>query len=157
MSLELRGVFGHFASGVAIITAEPSPGRTLGMTVNSFSSLSLDPPLLLWSIARSSANFSAFCEVEQFAVQVLRASQRARAERFARRDIDRCAEVGFVPGDTRVPVLAEYHACFECVRHALHDGGDHAILVGRVLRFRAGGGEPLLFYRGRFARLDPPS
>ena len=148
----LRNAFGHFATGVTIITAMDAQGAAVGVTANSFSSLSLDPPLVLWSLAKTSSNYSVFEKATHFAIHVLDASQTSVAQHFAKRGTDRFASIGHTPGTGGVPLLADFHACFECETHSMTDGGDHTILIGRVMRTTERPGEPLLFYRGQFAR-----
>ncbi len=148
----LRNAFGHFATGVTIITAMVAQGDSVGVTANSFSSLSLDPPLVLWSLAKTSSTYSVFEKATHFAIHVLDASQTSVAQHFAKRGTDRFASIGHTPGTGGVPLLADFHACFECETHSMTDGGDHTILIGRVMRTTERPGEPLLFYRGQFAR-----
>lgn len=155
MSVELRRAFSHYATGVTVVTTIDAAGRRVGMTANSFSSLSLDPPLILWSLAKSSANYEAFRDASHFAVHVLDSAQTALAKQFATKDIDRFADVTCATGHGGLPLLCDYHACFECGTHAQYDGGDHTIFVGRVLRADERPGDPLLFYRGRFANVLP--
>lgn len=154
MSLTLRNAFGHFATGVTIVTMLDPEGRRVGMTANSFSSLSLDPPLVLWSLARTSVNHGLFCGAQYFAVHVLDSHQSALARHFATKDIDRFEAMATDAGLNGVPLLPDFHARFQCERAACHDGGDHTIIVGRVLRFDERPGDPLLFYRGRFAAVQ---
>ena len=154
MSIKLRNAFGHYATGVTIITTRDVAGEPVGMTVNSFSSLSLDPPLLLWSLARSSVNFAAFHDATHFAVHVLGTDQSPLAKQFATKDINRFLGVTTTACASGVPRLGEYHACFECEMHARYDGGDHSIIIGRVLDVDERPGDPLLFYRGRFAKIS---
>ena len=153
MSAKLRQAFGHFATGVTIITTLGADGRPIGMTVNSFSSLSLEPPLVLWSLARASVNFDVFHDARHFAVHVLGTDHLPLARRFATKDIDRFLGVATTACASGVPRLSEYHACFECETHARYDGGDHSIIVGRILEIDERPGDPLLFYRGRFAKI----
>ncbi len=150
MSSELRRAFGHYATGVTIITTRGPGGQPVGMTANSFSSLSLDPPLVLWSIARTSTNFDCFREAEHFAVHVLHCGQESLARQFATKDIDRFAGVTTTRGETGSPILPDFNACFDCVTHARYEGGDHIIIVGRVVKVEERPGEPLIFCRGRF-------
>jgi flavin reductase (DIM6/NTAB) family NADH-FMN oxidoreductase RutF len=151
VSSELRQAFSHFATGVTIVTVRDAAGKPVGMTANSFSSLSLDPPLILWSLAKTSTNHEVFRRAKHFAVHVLDAAQTALAKQFAQKNIDRFADVAFAHGYEEVPLLRDYHARFECETYAQYDGGDHTIFVGRVLRTDEKPGAPLLFYRGRFA------
>ena len=153
MSTKLRNAFGHFATGVTIITTRTPTGDPVGMTVNSFASLSLDPPLVLWSLARTSVNFDVFQVETHFTVHVLGTEQSPLARQFATKDIDRFLDVTTTPCASGVPRLDEYHACFECETHARYDGGDHSIIIGRILDVDERPGDPLLFYRGRFARI----
>jgi len=155
MPLNLRNAFGHFATGVTIITMIDRDGRRIGMTANSFSSLSLDPPMVLWSLARTSVNHDSFYGARHFAVHVLDSRQTALARHFATKDIDRFAEHPTVDGEYGLPLLPEYHARFQCEATGCYDGGDHTIIVGRVLCFDERPGDPLLFYRGRFATVRP--
>jgi 3-hydroxy-9,10-secoandrosta-1,3,5(10)-triene-9,17-dione monooxygenase reductase component len=153
ISAKLRQTFGHFATGVTIVTTLGTDGRPLGMTVNSFSSLSLEPPLVLWSLARASLNFDVFHNARHFAVHVLGTDRLPLARQFATREIDRFLGVTTTACASGIPRLSEYHACFECETHARYDGGDHSIIVGRILEIDERPGDPLLFYRGRFARI----
>jgi 3-hydroxy-9,10-secoandrosta-1,3,5(10)-triene-9,17-dione monooxygenase reductase component len=155
VSVELRRAFSHYATGVTIVTAIDAAGQRVGMTANSFSSLSLDPPLILWSLAKTSTNYEAFRGARHFAVHVLDTAQTALAKQFATKDVDRFAGVTCAAGHAGVPLLCDYHARFECETHAQYDGGDHTIFVGRVLRTDERPGDPLLFYRGKFANVAP--
>lgn len=148
-----RTALGRFATGVTVITTRTERGA-LGITANSFASLSLDPPLVLWSPARASRRFSAFVECSHMAVHVLAAEQSALAQHFARRAAT--AEVpGVTDGIGGVPLLPGALTRLECAVEAVHPGGDHAIVVGRVLRVATRPGRPLVFHEGGFAGLDP--
>lgn len=149
---DLRDALGQFATGVTIVTAVGPNGEPAGITVNSFTSLSLDPPLVLWNLSRHSANWEAFQQAEHFAINVLAAGQEAMAMAFARPGVDPFAGLTTETGNGGVPLLQGVLAQFECRLAGRHDGGDHVTLVGEVLRYREFGGEPLLFYRGRFGR-----
>ena len=148
-----RDALGAFATGVTVVTAA-GPEGPVGITANSFASLSLDPPLVLWSPARASRRFAALVAAGHFAIHVLGADQRDLGAHFARQgeDFD-------LPG-TRVnaqgvPVLDGCLAVFECRRHALHEGGDHALVIGEVLRARHRPGAPLVFQGGRYGGFAP--
>ncbi|MCC5984858.1 MAG: flavin reductase family protein [Rhodobacteraceae bacterium] len=146
-----RTALGRFATGVTVITTHTECG-SLGITANSFASLSLDPPLVLWSPARASRRFSAFVECSHMAIHVLAAEQGALAEHFARRAAT--AEVpGVTDGIGGVPLLPGVLTRLECAVEAVHPGGDHAIVVGRVLRVATRPGRPLVFHDGRFVTL----
>lgn len=153
MSRQLRSAFGHYATGVTIITARGAGGEPVGMTANSFSSLSLDPPLVLWSIAYTASNFEAFRAARGFAVHVLHAGQGELAKVFSTKNIDRFAVVATTSGASGAPLLPDFHARFDCETFSQQEGGDHLIIVGRVLAAEERAGAPLLFYRGRFAAL----
>lgn len=149
----LRDAFGRFATGVSIVTANSAIGP-LGMTANSFSSLSMDPPLVLWAPARKSRRFAAFAEAPHFAIHILARDQRAMALHFSTQGHD-FAGFDTVKSVTGVPLLAGCLAIFECTLEAVHDGGDHAIVVGRVQAVQTAEGAPLVFGSGRFGGFDP--
>ncbi|MEO0387719.1 MAG: flavin reductase family protein [Pseudomonadota bacterium] len=151
---ELRNALGCFATGVTVVTTMTATGP-LGMTVNSFASVSLDPPLVLWSPARTSARFPAFEAASHFAIHVLAEDQRPLAERFAR-DGENFDGLDPQPGIGGVPLLAGAAALFQCAHAAGHDGGDHLIVVGEVLAMTASAQPPLLYHRGAYAGVRPP-
>ncbi len=148
-SRALRNALGRFATGVTVITALNSDGSPRGMTANSFGSLSLDPPLVLWSVDRTSESHDAFCACSHFAVNVLAHDQAALAKRFASETEDRFAGVDWVADGNGVPALPGCLAWFECRTEQRIPGGDHTILVGHVMNYSEGSGEPLIFYRGK--------
>lgn len=142
----LRDAFGRFATGVTVVTIA-GPDGPMGFTANSFSSLSLDPPLVLWAPARSSSRFAPFAAARHFVIHILGADQADLCSRFARSG----AAFDGLPFDWNsesVPVLPHTLARFECEQHATHEGGDHLIVVGRVLRAALRDGPPLVFARG---------
>ena len=145
----LRDAFGRFTTGITVITAAAEDGP-FGMTVNSFASLSMEPPLLLWNLQRDSDCFAAFAGIEHFAVNVLHAGQQSIAEACARKADHALAQELWQPGEAGCPVLRQSLACFECAAHERYEGGDHVILTGKVLCFRCSTGEPLLFYGGGY-------
>jgi flavin reductase (DIM6/NTAB) family NADH-FMN oxidoreductase RutF len=147
-----RDALGRYATGVTLVTADSEIGP-LGITANSFSSLSLDPPLVLWSPARASRRFEAFAGVRHFAIHVLRADQEEIARRFAHHGTD-FTGLKVTLSARRVPLLGDALARFECEFEALHDAGDHAIIVGRVGQAHIGKGEPLIFAGGRYRTLS---
>lgn len=147
----LRDAFGHFATGVTVVTTLADDNRPVGVTINSFSSLSLTPPLVLWSLAKASASLPVFLAASHFAVHVLAADQQALSERFAKPAADKFDDFDHGMGLGRVPLLTGCAAVFECALQQCLDGGDHMILVGRVERFQTDADAlPLLFYRGRY-------
>ena len=140
-----------FATGVAIVTARSEDGAPLGMTINSFNSVSLEPPLVLWSLAQRSSLLQALASSRHCAIHVLTARQRSLAERFATRGIDRWAGVDHRPGQEGVPVIAGAAAVFECHIRSQYAEGDHTIFVGEVLRCsHRQGTSPLLYHGGMF-------
>ena len=145
-----RDALGRFATGVTVVTILAASGP-MGMTANSFASVSLDPPLVLWSPARASSRFDLFAGAEHFAIHVLAAEQADLAGRFTRGG-DGFDGLAYRSGPEGVPLLPQPLARFDCRRAAIHDGGDHVIVVGRVLRAAMRPGEPLLFSQGRFGR-----
>ncbi|BAL27102.1 flavin reductase family protein [Azoarcus sp. KH32C] len=153
-SRELRNALGHFATGVTVVTTRNAAGAPIGVTINSFASLSLDPPLILWSLAKKSHSLAAFEAAPHFAVHVLAADQRALSDRFARSSDDKFADVRASSGLGDVPLLPHCAAVFQCSVEHCYDGGDHMIVVGRVQRFATDDRPPLLFYRGRYASGD---
>ena len=148
----LRRALGRFVTGVTVVTVPTSEGA-VGITANSFTSVSLDPPLVLWCPARSSRRFGHFADAPHFAIHVLGAEQFALARRFA------SGEGHFAPDPAAVspegvPVLPDPLARFDCALHAEHDGGDHVIAVGRVLRVTLRDGAPLAFAGGDFGQFS---
>lgn len=151
---ELRNTLGLFATGVTVVTTTGAEGGELvGITANSFSSLSLEPPLILWSLALKSPNLPAFTEGRDFAINILERRQDALAMQFARPADDKFAGVSHRLNDAGVPLLDDALAQLECRVEFTRVAGDHLLIVGRVLAFHTAEGEPLLFYQGGFQRL----
>lgn len=152
-ALRLREALGNFVTGVTVITTRRG-GELHGLTANSFSSVSLDPPLVLFSLARAADCFDAFECTEAFAVNVLRSDQEELSSRFATKDVDKWTGVGWRPGTGGCPLLDGAVATFECRVAARHEGGDHVIYVGEVVGFdHLPDARPLAFFRGRYARV----
>ncbi len=149
----LRRAFGAFATGVTIIACPLSGGRLAALTANSFSSLSLDPPLLLWSLGRGAPCFEAFAACSHFSVNVLAAGQRDLADHFARPHADKFASVPHHRCRFGTPLLDGAAATYVCAAEARHDGGDHVIFVGRVAYWHHREAEPLVFFGGRYREL----
>jgi flavin reductase (DIM6/NTAB) family NADH-FMN oxidoreductase RutF len=148
----LRDAFGCFATGVTIVTGADAGGRPVGFTANSFTSVSLDPPMLLVCPGRSASSLPAIRETGRFGVNVLSAGQRATAERFAMRGVDRFAEGSWVEAESGVLLLEGACANFACTLVNDIEAGDHQVLIGRIDSFRsAGERDPLLYLRGRYA------
>ena len=148
----LRRAMGRFATGVTVVTACGPDGKLEGVTANSFSTVSLDPPLVLWSLARSAASFGNFRSSKHFAVNVLGVKQLALSRHFSTPKIDKLAGIDHVIGRGGVPVLAGTIAHFECETHSVVDAGDHVIFIGRVLDASFKDGEPLVFSKGAYHR-----
>jgi flavin reductase (DIM6/NTAB) family NADH-FMN oxidoreductase RutF len=150
----LRDALGSFATGVTVVTCLTSDGSPAGLTVNSFTSVSLDPPLLLVCLAKPAASAVALIEATQFAVNVLQTGQQPASIRFATRDEDRFGTTPWACGEAGAPILKDSLGVFECERHAVYDGGDHHILVGQVTKASFDTSlDPLLYFRGRYRRL----
>lgn len=153
---EFRASLGMFATGVTIVTARTPTGQLVGLTANSFNSVSLEPPLVLWSLAQAAASLSAFSTGSHYAINILAADQQALARRFAARDLDRFADVAFVEGVAGAPLLAGAAATFECFNRSRYHEGDHVIFVGEVERCsHRVGASPLLFHGGKFYTEHP--
>lgn len=152
---EFRRSLGEFATGVAVITAEGPDGGLIGMTMSSFNSVSVDPPLVLFSVDRRANSLPAMLEAKGFAVNVLAREQEDISNRFARALSDKWDQVKRSVGHAQAPLLTGALAHFECEPWAHYDGGDHVIFVVRVLRHavRAGSPAPLIFFRGRYRDL----
>ena len=145
-----------FATGVTIVTARTQEGQLVGLTANSFNSVSLDPPLVLWSLSRAAASLPAFRAGSHYAINVLGADQQALALRFASKGVDRFADVDFVDGAGGAPILAGSAASFECFNRSRYEEGDHVIFVGEVERCtRREGASPLLYHGGKFYAEHP--
>ncbi|AJP72536.1 flavin reductase family protein [Sphingomonas hengshuiensis] len=150
---ELRKALGRFATGVTVITTVDAEGRKYGVTANSYNSVSLDPPLILWSLARTAGSMRAFAACETFAVHILGAHQEDLAKRFAVRGDDKFAGIVTREGLGGAPLFDDCLAHLECRVENRFEGGDHVIFLGRVISFEACDHDPLLFHLGRFARV----
>jgi flavin reductase (DIM6/NTAB) family NADH-FMN oxidoreductase RutF len=147
----LRNVLGCYATGVAVLTTRSAAGEHVGVTVNSFSSVSLDPPLILFSLLKSAAVLTHFQQAKHFNVNILSHRQEAVSNMFARPSSAQWDAVNFSEGEDGCALLHGSIAQIECDSHAELDGGDHRIFLGMVTRFHLmAPGEPLLFYRGRY-------
>lgn len=147
---QLRDALGAFATGVTIVTTH-ADGVDVGLTANSFSSVSLSPPMVLWSLAKTASSLSAFSKAGHFAVHVLAADQEALSKQFATRGVDRFADLEIARGEGGVPLLARCAARFMCRSAFQYEGGDHVIFVGEVMHFEHTPRPPLLFHGGRYA------
>lgn len=146
-----RNALGAFTTGVTIVTTRDGTGQDVGLTVNSFNSVSLDPPLVLWSLAKNSGSLKAFADAEYFAVHILAADQEALSNLFATRGGDKFGGLEPGRGHGGIPLLDGCTARFECRAAFRHDGGDHEIFVGEVLTFEHFSHPPLVFQGGKYA------
>src|SRR6202000_1273927 len=163
-SRAFRDALGAFPTGIAVMTATPSKSGTeaetqdvshIGITVNSFTSVSLDPPLVLWCIDRRSRRYPHFAQAPGFTVSILASGHREVSTRLAQAGEHNLDGIALIPTELGPPALADALAVFECARENTLPGGDHTILVGRVLRFsQPGKGAPLLFFRGKYSALE---
>jgi flavin reductase (DIM6/NTAB) family NADH-FMN oxidoreductase RutF len=147
---DFRRALGQFATGVTVVTARASDGRKIGVTVNSFTSVSLNPPLILWSLARQAPSFADFTSCAHFAVNVLEAKQHHLSRQFSTPLPDKFAGVDFAEGKAGVPIVSGAIAQFVCRKVKQYDGGDHVILLGEVEEYKYNDGEPLVFHSGRY-------
>lgn len=149
-----RSALGQFATGVTVVTAEVASDRLIGMTMNSFSSVSLDPPLVLFNVAKAAFSLRDLGLAPHYAINVLRADQHEFSRRFAKALADKWSGVPIKRGRTGCVMLEEPLAAFECVPYATYDGGDHVIFVGRVVHLEVNQyAEPLLYFRGGYASI----
>ena len=149
----LRGALGRFATGVTIISCRDGAGLPVGLTANSFASLSLDPPLVLWSLRKVSSSLAAFDAAQHFAINVLAETQVDLSRRFAAAQTDKFVDGAWADGLGGAPVLAGCAAVFECSVEARHELGDHVLFIGRVLRLADLAVAPLLFQGGHYRML----
>lgn len=145
-----RDTLGQFATGVTVVTCRDADGP-LAMTVNSFTSVSLDPPLVLWSPAVASSRHDGFVAAEHFAIHVLGTTQLELGARFAK-DGRAFADTGWQEGPHGIPLLPDCVARFICTRHATHPAGDHTLILGAVTECARGSGLPLIFSQGAYGR-----
>jgi flavin reductase (DIM6/NTAB) family NADH-FMN oxidoreductase RutF len=168
-SRAFRSALGCFPTGIAVMTASGDPAAEtaseqtshIGITVNSFTSVSLDPPLVLWCIHKGSRRYRAFAEAPGFTVSILGSGHKAVSSRLAGAGEHSLDGIDLIPTELGPPALADSLAIFECARESVQEAGDHAILLGRVLRFAQhdGAGAPLVYFRGKYGALaqgEPP-
>jgi len=151
---DFRRVLGHFATGVSVVTTCDADGRPTGLTVSALASVSLDPPLVLVCVDHKSQTYPALRERGRFAVNMLRIEHEALSRRFASTRLDKFDGVPFRLSALGLPLIDDALAQIECMTVSAHVEGDHTIFVGRVERAHLGGGEPLLYYRGHYHRLQ---
>lgn len=149
-----RRALGAFPTGVAVATTAEKGGHPIGITVNSFTSVSLEPPLVLWCLDRKSDRFQRFTEARHFTISILGTAHVEVSARLATPGAHALEGIELIETELGPPALAEALAIFECEREAQHEGGDHAILIGRVVRFsRREAGSPLVYFRGGYGVL----
>lgn len=154
-SRAFRACLGQFATGVTVVTCRSAEGHRCGITANSFSSVSLDPPLILWNIAKASNSLQDFLAADHFAVHILAASQEALSRHFARTDHTLFEDIECRDSANGVPLLPGCLAVFECSTRAIYEAGDHHIIVANVDSFSWDRADPLLFFSGSYRRLGP--
>ncbi len=153
-SREFRNALGQFSTGVCLITLQNSSNTPMALTANSFASVSLDPPLVLWSLQNNSDVFDAYAAPEYFAINVLSQQQQPLSDHYARKGQHQLLPEHFSDGSHGAPLIKHALARFECALEATHEGGDHTIIVGRVLEMSLPEqGEPLVFYAGGYRAL----
>lgn len=151
---QFRQLLGRFATGVTILTVTSANGRPLGMTANSLASVSLYPPLISVCVDHEAEMHAAILRVDQFVINVLSSSQETLARRFADKHEDRFEGIGYHMTPDGLIMLGGALAHIECQRHAEYPGGDHTIVVGRVIGGSTSKGRPLLYYRGGYAAIE---
>ncbi|MBP0047567.1 flavin reductase [Marinobacterium sp. AK62] len=152
-----RRALGNFATGITVITAQTPEGEKTGVTANSFNSVSLEPPLILWSIDKRSGSCEIFEKATHFAVNILAADQIDVSNHFARPSDDKFAGVEYSEGFGNAPILPHTSACFQCESYETVDGGDHWILIGKVVAFEDAGRAPLVYHQGSYSVVMPHS
>jgi len=150
----LRNAFGRFATGVAVVSLTDADGQATGVTISSFSSLSLEPPLCLFSLGKNQVSCRWIEAGNGFNVNILRDDQQGAAWQFAKPSEDKFDGVAWYEGRNGLPVIADNLCHFECAHWETYDGGDHIIVVGRIDHFEEGRGDPLVFYRGAMATVS---
>ncbi len=150
---QFRDALGTFATGITVVTASDTSGNPIAMTVNSFASVSLDPPLVLWSVNRAHEIFDEFAKAKHYAVHVLRHDQEHLSSHFSGDRPDKFNGVDFDRGKAQLPLLSDFCARFQCKVEHRYDGGDHLILVGRVLDMDYQPADPLVFHAGKYRSL----
>lgn len=153
----LRRAFGCFPTGVTVVTTRTADGNFAGLTVNSYTSLSLEPPLILWALASHSTSLRAFESAKHFAVNILAEDQAALSRRFASRARDKFHDVATRPGIGGAPLLEGCSAHIECRMHSAQPGGDHVLFVGQVVRVDVLARTPLVYVGGRYRKVGLPA
>jgi flavin reductase (DIM6/NTAB) family NADH-FMN oxidoreductase RutF len=152
---ELRRIMGHFATGVTVITTTDKDGTPNGLTANAFMSLSLNPALVLISVDKTATCYTCFEAQNGFTVNFLSEDQEEISRRFATKGADKFAGLAWHPGENGAAIIEGALGYVECKITQCHDGGDHTIIVGKVMQANAGGHRPLIFFQGKYRRLPP--
>lgn len=152
----LRDAFGQFATGITVVTALDATGKPIGLTANSFASVSLEPPLVSWCIGKSSTRFKEFSQAKFFTISVLSEEQHELSDLFATRSWDDTVfdSISWFEGLNNVPQIPSVSARFHCEIAQLHEGGDHLIVVGSVLNYECEPKDPLVFFKGDYRVLS---
>tara|TARA_B110000196_G_scaffold118988_1_gene103333 strand:- start:5671 stop:6147 length:477 start_codon:yes stop_codon:yes gene_type:complete len=150
---DLRKAFGNFATGITVITSTDPKGKPQGMTVNSFSTVSLDPPLVSWCIGREATLFELFQQTEHFAVNILSSDQKPISELFASSSVDKFSKHSWLSGFKSLPLLDNCACQLLCSVEHKYAGGDHVIVVGRVIQTNSNGNSPLIYHGGKYKEL----
>lgn len=154
---QLRDAFGYFATGITVVTTRDREDHPIGVTANSLSSVSLNPPLLSFCLDRQAFAAAHFADTGAFAINILRDDQEHLSATFAKPRLIDWSQIVHEPGASGLPLLAGCLAAFECRRYASYDGGDHIIYLGEItaIHVRGASGDPLLYFKGRYRRLAP--
>lgn len=152
----LRDAFGQFATGVTVVTTIGDNDQPIGLTANSFASVSLEPPLVSWCVDKSSTRYQEFKQARFYTISVLTEQQQAVSNLFAMRSWDETVfdDVDWFYGDNKVPRLSDVSAYFHCETREFYEGGDHLIIVGEVLEYEAEPASPLVFFQGEYRSLE---
>ena len=151
---DFRDALGMFPSGVCVISGRASDDRPIGITASSFTSVSLDPPLISFNVSKSLRSFADILGMETFVVSVLTESQSVVSSGFAQAGSDKWACTEFKSGRTSNPVIVPNIAVFECHRYGIHEAGDHMLILGRVVHFEIDeSAQPLVYFRGKYRRM----
>jgi flavin reductase (DIM6/NTAB) family NADH-FMN oxidoreductase RutF len=151
---KFRQCLAKFTTGVTVVSCADKSGEVYGITANSFSSVSLDPPLILWNIAKVSRSLQGYLDAGYFAINILAEEQQSISRIFARSEENLFDGIDYVPSENGAPLLLGTLASFECSTHKIIDCGDHYIIIGEVIDFRSNDSEPLLFFDGRYKKID---
>ncbi|WP_411817794.1 flavin reductase family protein [Hyphococcus sp. DH-69] len=146
----LKDAFGRFVTGIVVATCKDADGKLIAITVNSFTSVSLEPPLVLWCLDNRASTYSAFMGADSYGISILRADQRTESDRFARYAGPPVTEAEVEYWNSGSPILKDRLAGFDCKVVARHDAGDHVILVGEVTKFDSAEGEPLIYFASNY-------